>query len=97
MERKSPAPRNPFVAAAKFKKAGAHGKSNKARRRAEKVDLRSDHGIAAVQRAFNPQTKVQLLVVRLSLLALSEECAKTDGRIDAINSVVRQVGRRRDC
>jgi hypothetical protein len=37
MKRKSTAPRNPFVAAAKFRKAGAHQKSNKALRRQEKM------------------------------------------------------------
>lgn len=35
--RKRSAPRNPFVAAALFKKAGTHAKSNKALRRQEKV------------------------------------------------------------
>jgi len=37
MKRKPAAPRNPFVVAAKFRKAGAHKKSNKALRRQEKV------------------------------------------------------------
>jgi hypothetical protein len=37
MKRKSSAPRNPFVSAAKFRKAGAHKKSNKALRRSDKV------------------------------------------------------------
>ncbi|HXA47088.1 MAG TPA: hypothetical protein VNW52_05630 [Burkholderiaceae bacterium] len=37
MKRKSTAPRNPFVAAAKFRNAGAHKKSNKALRRQEKM------------------------------------------------------------
>ena len=40
MKRKPVLPRNPFVAAAKFKKAGAHGKSEKALRRAATVELR---------------------------------------------------------
>lgn len=40
MKRKMSAPRNPFVAVARFKKAGAHGKSSKALRRAEKMELR---------------------------------------------------------
>lgn len=31
------APRNPLVAAAKFRKAGAHGKTEKARRREQKM------------------------------------------------------------
>lgn len=35
----NPAPRNLLVVAAKFRKAGAHGKSNKASRRKEKVKL----------------------------------------------------------
>jgi hypothetical protein len=34
------APRNPLVAAALFKKAGAHGKNKKALRRKEKMDLK---------------------------------------------------------
>ena len=37
--RKMPPPRNPFVAAAKFKKAGQHRKSNKAMRRAERAGV----------------------------------------------------------
>lgn len=40
MKRKPTAPRNPFVAAAKFRKAGAHGKTGKASRRADKMALR---------------------------------------------------------
>lgn len=35
------APRNPFVAAARFKPAGAHGKTEKALRRANKMELRT--------------------------------------------------------
>ena len=34
------APRNPFVAAVLFKKSGAHGKSEKALRREQKIQLR---------------------------------------------------------
>lgn len=34
-------PRNPLVAEAKFRKAGAHGKTGKAKRRAEKIRLQS--------------------------------------------------------
>ena len=33
-------PRNPLVAPAKFRKAGAHGKSEKALRRATKMEIR---------------------------------------------------------
>lgn len=50
MKKKIPGPRNPFVAAAKFKKAGAHGKSEKAKRRAANMAVRSgktDDGLAA--------------------------------------------------
>lgn len=39
-KRKMVAPRNPFVAAAKFRIAGGHSKSTKAIRRAEKMQLR---------------------------------------------------------
>lgn len=37
--RKLIAPRNPFVAVAKFMKAGSHDKPHKAKRRAAKVEL----------------------------------------------------------
>lgn len=40
MKRKPLAPRNPFVAVAIVKKAGAHSKTNKARRRVEKMKLK---------------------------------------------------------
>ena len=39
MKRKPQAPRNPFVAAARFKKAGAHKKPYKAVRRQAKLVL----------------------------------------------------------
>lgn len=42
MKRKSIKPRNPFVAAAKFKRAGAHGKTGKALRRAAKMETERD-------------------------------------------------------
>ncbi len=38
MKRKRAAPRNPLVAVAKFKKAGAHGRSEKALRWAAKMN-----------------------------------------------------------
>jgi hypothetical protein len=44
MKRKMPAPRNPHVAAAKFKKAGAHKKTFKALRRRQAV---KHHGALA--------------------------------------------------
>lgn len=47
MKRKMTAPRNPFVAAAKFKKAGAHGKTTKALRRTEKMELERGSGRVA--------------------------------------------------
>ncbi len=52
MDRKRPAPRNPFVAAAKFKKAGAHGKSEKAMRRAVNVKTQREYGVAVAQHPF---------------------------------------------
>lgn len=39
MKRKPTAPRNPLVAAAKFRRAGAHDRSVKALRRAAKMEL----------------------------------------------------------
>lgn len=46
------APRNPLVAAAKFKTAGAHGKSRKALRRAARMELQREHGVKAAQHPF---------------------------------------------
>ncbi len=52
MKRKRSAPRNPLVAVAKFKKAGAHGKSGKALRRAANMELQREHGVKAAQHPF---------------------------------------------
>lgn len=52
MKRKIPAPRNPYVAAAKFKKAGVHVKSKKARRRAAKMREAREVGAEVAQRPF---------------------------------------------
>jgi hypothetical protein len=46
------APRNPFVAPAKFRKAGEHGKGHKAHRRADRVSLLREHGVTAAQSPF---------------------------------------------
>ena len=46
------APRNQFVAPAKFRKAGAHGKSAKATRRADKITLQREYGVTAAQHPF---------------------------------------------
>ena len=46
------APRNQFVAPAKFRKAGAHGKSAKATRRADKIQLQREYGVTAAQHPF---------------------------------------------
>lgn len=51
MKRKPKAPRNPFAAAAKFKKAGTHTKPEKALRRANKVSL-SGYSSKVEQSAF---------------------------------------------
>ena len=52
MKRKPVLPRNPYVAAAKFKKAGAHGKSEKALRRAATVQTHREYGVMAAQHPF---------------------------------------------
>jgi hypothetical protein len=39
----SPKNRNPFAAHAHFRKSGAHGKTKKAQRRLDKVDLRNKY------------------------------------------------------
>ncbi len=48
-----PKPRNRLVVAAKFRKAGAHGKSFKATRREDKVSIQRDASLVARQPAFN--------------------------------------------
>lgn len=63
MKRKPTAPRNPFVAAALFKKAGAHDKPNKAKRRAETVTF---------QRALNSDGQSSGLLIRLSRVRFSQ-------------------------
>lgn len=50
---KTIAPRNPLVVLAKFKAAGAHGKSKKALRRAAKMEVQREHG-AKVGQDFSP-------------------------------------------
>lgn len=45
-------PRNPLVAPALFRKAGAHGKSEKATRRAAKMEL-SERSLVTRHPAFN--------------------------------------------
>lgn len=53
MGRKRPAlPRNPLVAKAMFRKAGAHDKTRKAKRRGEKVMWQRECGVAVAQQAF---------------------------------------------
>lgn len=47
-------PRNPLVAATMFRKAGAHGRSEKALRRAAKMELQREAGVVAAHRTFNP-------------------------------------------
>lgn len=52
MKRKLPAPRNPFVAVAMFKKAGTHVKPHKAIRRTQEVNLKREYGVAVAQHPF---------------------------------------------
>lgn len=52
MKRKAMAPRNPLVAAAKFRKAGAHGRAEKALRRAAKVAVQREYGVMAAHHPF---------------------------------------------
>lgn len=53
--RKSTAPRNPFVAVAKFLKAGTHRKPYKALRRQEKMDTNGGVAQRPEQGTFNPE------------------------------------------
>ncbi len=61
LKRKMPAPRNRYVAAAMFKKAGAHVNPEKAKRRAEKMQLNQDRdGSSRVEHpAFNRRARVR--------------------------------------
>lgn len=52
MKRKRSAPRNPLVAAAKFKTAGVHGKTEKALRRAARIQTLREYGVAVAQHPF---------------------------------------------
>lgn len=56
-KRKSPAPRNPFVAAARERKAGRHGKTEKALRRAARMEMQAKGFVAqlAEQGAFTSE------------------------------------------
>ena len=46
------APRNPFVVPAKHRAAGAHGKTAKAMRRADKMKLQREYGVTIAQHPF---------------------------------------------
>ena len=48
------APRNPLVAAVKFRKAGAHGKSKKALRREEKMKVRKLVSSTGIEPVIDP-------------------------------------------
>lgn len=41
---KIPKPRNPMIEVMRTRKSGSHGKTKKAQRRADKVNLRKDFG-----------------------------------------------------
>ena len=53
-KRPNPAPRNPLVAAAKFRKAGAHCKSEKALRREEKMMLKKLASSTGIEPVIDP-------------------------------------------
>ena len=48
------APRNPLVAAVKFRKAGAHGKSEKALRSEEKMKVRKLASSSGIEPLIDP-------------------------------------------
>lgn len=77
-------PRNPHVAPSRFRKAGSHGKSGKARRREEKIKFRKslDPNENSVEclRAAN-----WVLLIRTALHEVSQveiDQAPCDGRLD---------------
>ena len=51
-------PRNPFVAAIRMKKGGAHGKSTKAVRRQEKIETQRDLGRVVLGSGLLPRTRM---------------------------------------
>ncbi len=53
------APRNPLVAPSMFRKAGAHGKNHKAKRRADKVDLQRGCSSQVEHPAFTRTARVR--------------------------------------
>jgi hypothetical protein len=58
---KIPKPRNPFAAAAKFRSAGVHDKSNKAKRKLAKQNFTENirtGSSEAEQGAFNPKVEI---------------------------------------
>ena len=79
MKRKPMAPRNPFVAAAKFRNAGVHGKTEKALRRAAKQMLWG-RSFEVKQPAFNRQIRDRW------------PCAPTRDCTRMITSLLCQVG-----
>lgn len=50
----NPAPRNPLVAAVLFRKAGAHDKSEKAKRRKEKMKLKKLASPTGIEPVIDP-------------------------------------------
>ena len=50
----NPAPRNPLVAEVLFRKAGAHGKSKKARRREETMKLKKLASSTGIEPVIDP-------------------------------------------
>lgn len=64
MKRKLPAPRNTFAAAALFRKAGAHRKTKKVMRRAEKVYLQGSVAQVVEKWAFPPKVVRSSRIVR---------------------------------
>ncbi len=50
----NPAPRNPLVAKARFRKAGAHGKSEKALRCGEKLKLKKLASSTGIEPVIDP-------------------------------------------
>lgn len=79
------APRNPLVAAAKFKKAGAHGKSGKAQRRADKVQRQRELRQAPPFERVNKSEVARPLLLTCSLVAQSVEHATVNRGVRGSN------------
>lgn len=96
MKRKPSAPRNPYVAVARMKKAGAHRKSNKALRRAENMKVRECSSDGSSNRLLPGRSQVRGLSLPPSAKSIdTNDSVFMD--VFQINSPIAQFGRAFAC